>query len=272
MREESTLPLLLQELKMTTMLELWPSLLDKAQNEQWSYTKFLSALCEQEVEARAQRRIQKYISQSHLPLGKALTTFDFSYVPMLNPATIGELIAQTNWVKSYKNVLLFGPSGVGKTHLAAAIGYGLIEKNIPVLFMSTHGMLERLQQANKQLMLAKELNKLDRYPVIILDDIGYVSKTSSQMHVLFELITHRYETASLIITSNQPFSQWDSLFETSAMTVAAIDRLVHHATIIEIQVDSYRRKESLAKIQKNDGLTATIMNDKHYPAEGQLSS
>src|SRR6185437_8934566 len=140
-----------------------------------------------------------------------------------------------------------GPSGVGKSHLVAALGYALVEQNIKVLFTPTTKLVQHLQAARRDCCLPAELDKLDKYDVIILDDIGYVRKDEAETHVLFELIAQRYESRSIIVTSNQPFSEWDSIFTTNSMTVAAIDRLVHHSTILEIQSESYRRKQALTK-------------------------
>ena len=142
-------------------------------------------------------------------------------------------------------MLLFGPSGVGKTHLAAAIGHGLIEQGVRVRYFATTALVQQLQLAREQLRQEDALHKLDRYRALILDDFGYVKKTEQETHVLFELIAHRYETGSLIITSNQPFAEWDRIFPDQMMTVAAVDRLIHHATIIEVSSDSYRRKQAL---------------------------
>lgn len=160
------------------------------------------------------------------------------------------LADQRHWVKQAENILLFGASGVGKTHLAAGIGYALIEQGVRVKYSSTTLMVQRLQQAKAALNLAEALVRLDKYPVLILDDMGYAKKNNQETQVLFELIAHRYETGSLIITSNLPFSTWDQIFEDNMMTVAAIDRLVHHATILEVKGESYRKNASSQKREK----------------------
>lgn len=148
-----------------------------------------------------------------------------------------------DWVQQANNLMIFGPSGVGKTHLAAAIGCRLIEKGIRVLFTPTTVFVQKLQQARRDYKLADYLNKLARFNMLILDDIGYVKKDEAETSVLFELIAQRYESYSLIVTSNQPFKEWDQIFPDNIMAVAAIDRLVHHSTIINITDDSYRRKK-----------------------------
>ena len=143
------------------------------------------------------------------------------------------------------NLLLFGQSGTGKTHAVAAIGHALIDTGRRVLFCSTTDMVQKLQAARRDLSLPAMLDKLDKFDLIVLDDLSYVRKDQVETSALFELIAHRYETGSLIITSNQPFAEWDRIFPDQMMTVAAVDRLVHHATIIEVSSDSYRRKEAL---------------------------
>ncbi|HQS83649.1 MAG: IS21 family transposase [Alphaproteobacteria bacterium 16-39-46] len=245
MREASALPLLLKELRLPTIGHLWQSIVRDADEKGWSYEKFLTTLCDYEIESRHQKRIQTFIKKSNLPYGKTLSTFDFKEVDKLNKPKVDDLAHNTNWIRQAENLLIFGPSGVGKTHLGAAIGHSLIERGVKVLFTSATSLVQNLQVARKNYNLPMTLSKLDQYDLLIIDDIGYVRKDEGETHVLFELIAHRYESSSLIVTSNQPFSEWDQIFATNSMTVAAIDRLVHHATILEINSESYRKKQSL---------------------------
>lgn len=159
---------------------------------------------------------------------------------------VADLVHQTGWLKSGANVLLFGASGLGKTHIASGIGYGLVEQGYKVKFIAASAIVQQLQQAKQHLRLQDELIKLDKYSLLIVDDVGYVRKTEQETSVLFELIAHRYERHSMIITSNKSFEQWDELFDDSTMTIAAIDRLVHHATIIHCEGESYRRKMAIS--------------------------
>ena len=147
-----------------------------------------------------------------------------------------------SWLDRGANLLLFGPPGSGKSHCAAALGRALIANGYRVLFMRTTDLVQRLQTARQALQLEAAINRLDRFDLLILDDLCYVSKDQSETSVMFELISARYERRSLMITANQPFGEWGRIFPDPAMTVAAIDRLVHHATIFEMNVESYRRR------------------------------
>jgi DNA replication protein DnaC len=249
MREDATLPILLKELRLKSMQSLWEGASRTAIEENWLHSRYLAYLCENEMNDRYQKRIALHMKQAQLPYGKSLATYRFECTPSLNKARVQDLAENTQWVKDHGNVLIFGPSGVGKTHLASAIGLSLIEKGIRVFFTKTTTLVQKLQLARKELQLPQALGKLDLYQVLILDDIGYVRKDDAETHVLFELIAHRYETGSMMITSNQAFSEWDSIFANSAMTVAAIDRLVHHATILEVVAESYRKAGYAGEMQ-----------------------
>jgi len=251
MPRSETLPVLLRQLRLSTMARLWEPLLDLAEEERWDPAQYLAALCEHELNERYSRRIARFTKESRLPVGKTLATFDFSQTPKIRPEKIAALTQNSDWVTRAENLLFFGPSGVGKTHLAAAIAHGLIEQSIRVRHFTTTALVQEMQQARADLRLENFLAKLDKYAVIVLDDLGYVKKSEAETHVLFELIAHRYETGSIIITSNQPFGEWDKIFTDASMTVAAIDRVVHHATIIEIQAQSYRKRQAISHNCKN---------------------
>ena len=241
-----TLPFLLKELKLTSMTKNWQDKSDLAVKNNWDYPKYLSILCEEEIADRYHKKTLRYIREAKLPPAKTLSSFNFKNTK-INEQQIINLATNDNWIKNNENLLLFGPSGVGKTHLAVAITYSLIEKGIRAKFSSTIAMIQNLQKAKKELTLIDELSKLDKYRILILDDIGYIKKDETETSLLFELIAHRYESGSIIITANQPFSQWGNIFQDNMMTVAAIDRLIHHSTIIQCNEESFRRKESIKK-------------------------
>ena len=237
--------LLLNELRLPGVKAIWPKLAAQSDKEGWPAARFLAALAEHEAADRTRRRIERHMVEARLPAGKTLATFDFESVPMLSKAQAMALAAGDAWLKAGANLLLFGPPGGGKTHLGAAIGLALVENGWRVLFARTTDLVQRLQVARRELALESAITKLDRYDLLILDDITYVSKDQAETSVLFELIAARYERRSLLITANQPFGEWGRIFPDQAMTLAAIDRLVHHATILEMNVESYRRKVAL---------------------------
>jgi DNA replication protein DnaC len=241
---ESKLPLMLKQLNLSTMNTLWSELSEQADREGWGSAKFLASLCESELQSRESRRFARRFKEANLPKGKTFSTYNFKHFP-LSKTQVLTMAAGGRWIKEGDNVLIFGPSGVGKTHFAAAIGAQLIENGYRVLFSSTTNLLQKLQAAKQAFSLPSILERLDKYDVLVLDDFGYVQKNQDETNVLFELISDRYEKKSMLITCNQPFSAWDAIFKDKTMAVAAIDRLVHHSTILQIDGESYRRSEAL---------------------------
>jgi DNA replication protein DnaC len=239
---EATLNTQLQTLRLSRMKIYWKDLEQQAITEGWTPASFLSQLCEQELEHRLQQRHKRYLTEAKLPVGKWLNTLELTSVQGINPAVIGHLGEQHDWIDQRNNLLLLGASGLGKTHIAAAIGNELVTHGIRGRFYGATALVQQLQEAKKALKLNELLLKLDRYRFIIINDIGYVRRDQQETSVLFELIAHRYERASLIITANQRFSEWHSIFADTSMTVAAVDRLIHHAQIIELEGESYRKK------------------------------
>lgn len=237
----ATLPLLLKQLGLPGMVTHWESHAAQAEQSRWSYPEYLASLSDQEVVLRRQKRIARHIKESKLLPGKTLSSFDFKAAKSVNAAQITALADNTNWVKQAHNLVIFGPSGVGKSHLVSGIAHRLVEQGVRALFMQTTTLVQKLQQARQAYRLPEAIAKLARIPLLILDDLGYVKKDDAETSVLFELIADRYESSSLIITANQPFGEWDQIFPDNNMAVAAIDRLVHHATIINIQGNSYRK-------------------------------
>lgn len=244
-KTQSVLPILLKELRLPTMLRYWQDFSEKATLEGWPPTDYLRVLCEHEVENRTDRRLSRRITESKIPRGKSLESFDFSACQSLNKSHINALASGDAWIKSGMNLLIFGPSGVGKTHIAVAIAEQLLFNGFKVLFTRTTELVQKLQAAKQRLELSSFLGKLDKYDCLILDDFGYVKKDQLETNVLFELISERYERRSLIITCNQPFQEWDQIFEDKTMALAAVDRLVHHGTILEMNEQSYRKKTAL---------------------------
>ena len=229
------------------MGQLWNELGEQARHKGWSPERYLSILCDHEVADRQRRQLTRRFKESKLPRGKTLESFEFEVMPDLNKAQIVGLGKGELWIKDSMNILIFGPSGVGKTHIAAAIGAELVASGYRVLFTRTTELLQKLQAAKRSLALPSTLEKLDKYDCLILDDFGYVQKSEIETSLLFELICERYERRSLMITCNQPFQEWDQIFEDKRMAIAAVDRLVHHANILELQAQSYRKKEAMKR-------------------------
>lgn len=245
--DAARLALMLTELRLPTMKAVWPQFTEQADQEGWPAAHTLAALTEQELADRARRRIERHLTAAQLPPGKTLETFDFEVVPMISKAQVMALTAGDRWIDEGANLILFGPPGGGKSHLAAAIGLALVENGYRVLYTRTTDLVQRLQIARRELTLEAAIHKLNKYHLLILDDLSYVTKDQAETSVLFELIATRYEQRSMMITANQPFGEWGKLFPDPAMTLAAVDRLVHHATIFELNVDSYRRRSAIEK-------------------------
>ena len=239
------LPLLLGELRLPTIAALWPQFTE-----------------------RARRRIQRHLAEARLLPGKTLEAFDFGHVPMISRAQVSALAAGDAWLRKGANVLLFGPSGCGKSHLASALGGALVENGYRVLFTRTTDLVQRLQAARQDLQLEAAIAKLDRYDLLVLDDLSYVRKDQAETSVLFELIAARYERRSLLVTSNHPFGAWESVFPDKSMTIAAIDRLVHHATILEMNVESYRRRAATTRRRAKGGAPSDTNSDTSTAQEG----
>ena len=245
--DAARIELMLGELRLPGIKMIWAALAATADKEGWPAARFLAALGEQEIVERNRRRFERHREEARLPPGKTLDAFDFAAVPMISKAQVHALAAGDAWIENGANLLCFGPPGAGKSHLAAALGLALVEKGWRVLFTRTTDLVQKLQLARRDLALEAAIAKLDKYHLLILDDLAYLAKDQAETSVLFELIGARYERRSLLITANQPFSEWGKIFPDPAMTLAAIDRLVHHATILEMNVDSYRRKEAIDK-------------------------
>lgn len=262
--DAARLGLLLGELRLPAIKHIWSRFAERADKEGWPAGRFLIALAEHELAERERRRIERHLGEAHLPPGKTLDSFDFDAVPMLSKAQVMALVAGDSWLEKGDNLLVFGPPGGGKSHLAAAIGLGLVENGWRVLFARTTDLVQRLQVARRELALESAIAKLDKYHLLILDDLAYVTKDQAETSVLFELISARYERRSTLITANQPFGEWNRIFPDPAMTLAAVDRLVHHATILELNVESYRRRAAVER-RKAPGRPPTRATIKDIP-------
>ncbi|ATW03360.1 MAG: IS21-like element helper ATPase IstB [Parasphingorhabdus sp.] len=248
--DAARLGIMLNDLRLPTIKTLWPQFAEQADKEGWPAARFLAAIAEQELAERAHRRVARNLAEAHLPSAKTMDSFDFNAVPMISKAQVMAMAAGDSWLAQGANVLMFGPPGGGKSHLAAAIGLALIENGSRVMFTRTTDLVQKLQVARRELQLEAAIAKLDKFDLLILDDLAYVTKDQAETSVLFELISARYERRSILITANQPIGEWNRVFPDPVITLAAVDRLVHHATIFEMNVESYRRRSALEAKRK----------------------
>ena len=240
----------IKALKMPLVLEHFAEYAETATKERWGFEQYLYQLLTIEREARNERRIQTLLRMSKLPLSKTLDTLDRTRFPRTINQQIAVLI-EGSFLERCENVLAFGNPGAGKSHTLCAIGHELVLKGHKVLFKNCEMLVQELLVAKREYLLPEMLKKLGRYEALIIDDIGYVQQNREEMEVLFTLLADRYERASTMITSNLPFSEWEKIFKDPMTTAAAIDRLVHHSMIIEINLNSYRLEQ--AKKEKNHG-------------------
>lgn len=235
------LVVLLADFKLPTLAtELVPRFQQAGQTD---VLPLLLEVFELEAQDRLERRIDRLRRSSHLPPGKTLATLDLSRLPRPLVEKLRTL-ARGDFLDGAHNVLSFGLPGTGKSHAACAIGHALIEAGHSVLFVPAYQLVQELLVAKRDLVLPRALRKLDLFELIILDDIGYVGQSSDEAEVLFTLMAERYERRSMLITSNLVFSQWDRIFKNPMATAAAIDRVVHHAVILEFDVPSYRTEDA----------------------------
>ena len=249
--DTQNLAILLRALRLPSFVELHEEVSRRAEKEGWSHQRYLYHLTELEIAERERRRIERLLKQSGLPRDKTLDMLDMERFPNRIRRQI-PVLCEGGFVERAENVLVFGLPGRGKTHIVCAIGHELVARRYRVLFVPTFKLVQRLLVAKRELTLETELKKLDRYDAVILDDIGYIQQDRDEMEVLFTFLGERYERRSVMITSNLVFSQWDRIFKDALPTAAAIDRVVHHSTILEVNLKkSYRAEQAQNRIAKS---------------------
>lgn len=239
MSAQETLELRLRAFRLPSFVAHYAPLAHRAAQLGWEHVQYLDELALMEATDRADRRIARLAHESRLPRDKTLASLDLGRFPAPVRTQITRL-AGGEFLTGATNVCLIGHPGTGKTHVMAALGHELVRAGHAVLFTAVSALVERLLQAKRDLRLARELKRLDAFDCLALDDIGYVQHDRAEMEVLFTLLAERYERKSVMITSNLVFSQWDQIFKDPMTTAAAIDRVVHHAVILELAVPSYR--------------------------------
>ena len=236
----STISILLRSMHLPTIAREHEQAVRQAEAENWGYPRFLSYLFEAEAGERLQRKIQRQLKDSNLPTGKTLEALDENKLPDKIRRQLPTLL-EADFVRRGDNLLCFGLAGRGKTHLVAAIAREWIRRHqLQVLFVPAFRLVSQLLTAKRDLKLPQAIARLHRFDAVIIDDIGYVQQSREEMEVLFHFLAERYERKSVVITSNLVFSQWDQIFKDPMTTMAAVDRLVHHSTILEFTGDSLR--------------------------------
>ncbi len=233
----------LKRLYLSTMKNCFQEEAELARREALSYEMYLHELVMRECEERRRKRIARFLRESRLPLEKNMEAFDRSRLPAKVNGLVSSLLDGT-FLKRCENVLAFGNPGSGKTHLLCAIAQELIHQDRRILFATCSMLVQDLLVAKKELELPKMLKKISRNDAILIDDIGYVQQSREEMEVLFTLLAHCYERTSVMLTSNLPFSKWEKIFKDPMTTAAAIDRLVHHSIILEVNIESYRLEKA----------------------------
>ncbi len=248
----ASLPVLLRSMCLGEMARELDRITEQAGRDGWSHEQYLRTLCDVELCGRAERRQQRLLKESHLPEGKTMTGLEQERLPLRVRRQVAALL-EGRFVEQAENVLAFGLPGRGKSHLCCAIARELIvTKGYRALFITAVQLVEQLLVAKRDLRLDAVLRKLDGFEIIVLDDIGYIQQSRDEMEVLFTFLSERYERRSLMITSNLVFSQWDKIFKDPVTTAAAIDRLIHHSIILELDGDSYRMQHAKTKKQKGE--------------------
>ncbi len=233
----------LRELHLPAIRRSFEEAARQAERETLGYEQYLLQLVERECQERRANRIARLLQASRLPLEKTLENFDLKRLPAKAARQVRALLDGA-FLDRQENVLAFGNPGSGKTHLLSALGQELIRQGRRVAFTTCVRLVQDLLRAKQELRLTRAIKKLGYYEALVIDDIGYVQQSREEMEVLFTLLAERYERGSVLLTSNLPFSKWEAIFKDPMTTASAIDRLVHHSVILELNIPSYRMEQA----------------------------
>lgn len=240
-------------LKLSTVGRVWDEIAGHARDENWSHEEYLQAVLQRQLADRESSGTTMRIRTAHFPAMKTIEDFNLDHLPSLRKDLLAHLATST-YVAKAENVILLGPPGLGKTHLAIGLGVKAAQNGYSVLFDTASNWIARLQSAHQKGQLEAELKKIRRYKLIIVDEVGYIPFDQDAANLFFQLVASRYETGSIIVTSNLPFGRWGETFSDEVVATAMIDRLVHHAEVLALSGDSYRtrqRRDLVAKQNTN---------------------
>lgn len=237
----ATMGYLARALKTPTIGRVWEPLAAQAREQGWSHEEYLTAVLQRQVADREANGTSLRIAGAHFPAVKTLDDFNVDHQPSLRRDVLAHL-ATTTFIPKAENVIMLGPPGVGKTHLAIGLGIKAAHAGYPVLFDTATGWVNRLQIAHAAGRLEHELKRLRRYRLLIVDEVGYLPFDADAANLFFQLVASRYEQGSILVTSNMPFGRWGEIFSDDIIAAAMIDRLVHHAEVLTLAGDSYRTR------------------------------
>lgn len=233
----------LKSLRLPTFLKCYQDVADQCRKKGVDYSDYLSQLSEMEVSNRHNRSVQQRIKKARFPTLKTLDSFDFDAVPALNQRAVCEL-ATSDYIERHENIIALGNSGTGKTHVSIALGMAACQRGLSVLFTTAAALVHELLEAREEKQILRLQKKLNTYPLLIIDELGFVPFSKTGAELLFEIFSNRYERGSILVTSNLPFQDWTQIFGCERLTGALLDRLTHHVHILEMNGESYRLLQS----------------------------